>query len=587
MTQKEVNGHPTMTDFPELEDWLFLVREEAGSLARATEIGLDVDLWDRPGIGRTLKGRKIILVFNHVGDDRQAEFEAFNVAKNSGAAIIKVWKPFGLGADKTPTLKELAEHYDLANLLWADEPWKADPWPGDPDKRPGWPCTDLGNAERMAARYSPVLRYCQPWKKWLVWTGQKWEPDCLGKVNAMAKQTVRKILEEAAGISDKEERKRIAAWSFRCESASRIEAMIKLAWSERRVPILPADLDPDHWLLNCENGTIDLRTGQLHDHDKGDMITRMAPVNFDMDAECPLWEMVIQRVFEGSEPLIGFVRRLFGIALTGDVSEQILPIFYGSGANGKSTLLATFMDILGSDYAIMAPPGLLFAHQGDKHPTERASLFGKRLVVDMESAEGARLNEPLVKQLTGSDRIEARRMREDFWSFIPTHKIIMGTNHRPEIKETKNAIWRRVKLVPFNVEIPEVEQVLDLPARLKSEYAGILAWCVRGCLDWQAGGLRTPKEVKEATEEYRADQDIIGAFIIEACIAESSLSVKASRLYESYQGFTERTGEKTITQKAFGIAIRERGFEGYKNNGKWYRGIGLRSEDSEDWTQRD
>lgn len=585
MSDAERNG--AKDDFSVLSDWLFLVREEAGVLARATERGLEVDLWDRPGVSRTLKGRKVILVCNQMGDDRQAEFEAFNVAKTAGAAVIKVWKPFALGSDKTPTLKELAQRFDLANLLWADRPWEYEPWPQSPEKKPGWPCTDLGNAERMASRYSQVLRYCQPWRKWLVWTGQKWEPDCLGKVNAMAKATMRKILEEAAGSPDKEERARLTGWAFRCESAAKIEAMIKLAWSERRVPILPVDLDPDHWLLNCQNGTVDLRTGELRSHDRGDMITRITSVEFDPGATCPLWVATIERIFAGCGPLISFVQRLFGIALTGDVTEQILPIFYGSGANGKSTLLATVLDILGSDYAIMAPPGLLFARHGESHPTERACLFGKRLVVDMESAEGARLNEPLVKQLTGSDRIEARRMREDFWSFIPTHKIVMGTNHRPEIKETKNAIWRRVKLVPFNVEIPEIEQILDLPARLKTEYSGILAWCVRGCLDWRAGGLQTPTEVKDATEEYRADQDTLGCFLSESCITGPTFCTKASHLYERYSKFTEASGERTTTQKSFGIAMRERGFERYTNNGTWYRGIGLRSNDADDWTQRD
>ncbi len=584
-----LNGHAMgeKDDFSILNDWLFLVREEPGVLARATEVGLEVDTWDRPGIGRTIKGRNVIVVLSQIGDDRQAEFEAYNVIKAAGAAIVKVWKPFSLGGDKTRTLKELATRYDLAGLLWADRPWEYAPWTDAPHKRPTWPCTDLGNAERMASRYSPVLRYCQPWKKWLVWNGQRWEPDCMGKVNAMAKATMRKILGEASGEPDKEERKRLAAWAIRCESSSKIESMLKLAWSEERVPIMPGDLDPDHWLLNCENGTINLRTGELNSHDRGDMITRMAPVEFDMDAKCPIWEQAVQKIFAGCEPVISFVRRLCGIALTGDVTEQILPIFYGSGANGKSTVLATILDILGSDYAIMAPPGLLFQRHGDNHPTERACLFGKRLVVDMESAEGARLNEPLVKQLTGSDRIEARRMREDFWSFIPTHKIIMGTNHRPEIKETKNAIWRRVKLVPFKVEIPEMEQILDLPARLKVEYPGILAWCVRGCLDWQDGGLRTPKEVKDATAEYRADQDTLGCFFEELCITNPSAAARSSQLYERYSKFTEGSGEKPMNQKSFGVAMIERGFERYTNNGTWYRGIGLRSEHSDDWTQRD
>src|SRR5262249_33691317 len=150
-------------------------------------------------------------------------------------------------------------------------------------------------------------------------------------------------------------------------------------------------------------------------------------------------------------------------------------------------------------YALVAPPGLLVVKRFESHPTERAVLFGKRLIIDVESAEGARLNETLVKQLTGSDRITGRRMREDFWDFAPTHKLMLCTNHRPEIRETKHAIWRRIKLLPFNVVIPEPEQVKDLPQRLQAEYPGILAWCVRGCLEWQTQGLDVPDEVDIAT----------------------------------------------------------------------------------------
>jgi putative DNA primase/helicase len=223
--------------------------------------------------------------------------------------------------------------------------------------------------------------------------------------------------------------------------------------------------------------------------------------------------------------------------------------------------------------------------RGESHPTERAVLFGKRLVVDVESAEDARLNENLVKQLTGSDRITARRMREDFWEFAPTHKLMLCTNHRPEIKETKNAIWRRIKLVPFTVVIPEAEQIKDLLRRLCGEQAGILAWCVRGCLDWQLKGLGVPEEVAGATAEYRSDQDILASFLTEECVVNPQLSAKATRLYERYRKWTERCGETPANQRAFGMAMTERGFERYTNNGTWYRGLGLRSDGEDDWSQ--
>jgi putative DNA primase/helicase len=273
---------------------------------------------------------------------------------------------------------------------------------------------------------------------------------------------------------------------------------------------------------------------------------------------------------------MGFVQRLFGMALTGDVSEQILPIFFGDGGNGKSTILNALLDILGPDYAIVAPPGLLFKKHSDAHPTAQASLFGMRLVVDLESAEGARLNETLVKQLTGSDRISARRMREDFWTFLPTHKLILCTNHQPTVGETKSAIWRRLKLVPFNVEIPEAEQRHDLPQLLRDEFPGILAWAVRGCVEWVSSGLKTPEIIQTATSEYRDAEDMLGQFIKDACITGPNLRVKSTRLYQAFCNSLQQSSNSLISQTSFGRTMVKRGFVRHESHGIWYLDIDLR-----------
>lgn len=333
-----------------------------------------------------------------------------------------------------------------------------------------------------------------------------------------------------------------------------------------------------HTLLN---GTLDLTTGKLRAHRRSDMLTCLAPVEYDPRARCPLWDALVSRAFGGDEEVIGFVQRLLGMGLTGDISAQLLPIFVGAGANGKSTILGSIMELLGEDHAIVAPPGLLVVKRGDAHPTERASLFRKRLVVDMESAEGATLNTMLVKQLTGGDKITARRMREDFWTFSPTHKIIMCTNHKPIIRETKSAIWRRVKLVPFGVEIPLKEQDLDLSKKLRKEFPGILAWAVRGCREWLTGGLHVPAVIEAATSEYRQGQDVLADFLAENCNidprnSDSPLRVRASDLYSHYRSFMEGSGEAPLSQRAFGEALTERGFERFTSNGTCYRGIMLR-----------
>jgi putative DNA primase/helicase len=490
---------------------------------------------------------------------------------------VSDWLDQGHTLDELWELAKLAPEFNPASIAVDTQLEREAKEASRPSSRQVWPCTDLGNAERMAHQWGLSIRYCKPWKKWLVWTGQRWSLDDLGRLNAMSKSTMRKIYDEAAKATDQRERERLGGWAIRCESVTKINAMLSLVCWEPDIPVLPTAFDADPWLLNCPNGTIDLRKCEIRKHGRADMITRMVPVEFDSGAKCPLWDRTIDTIFAGKSDLIGFVQQIFGMCLTGDASEQILPIFHGSGANGKSTILNALLEILGSDYGIMAPPGLLFQRAYEGHPTERACLFGKRAVVDMESAEGGRLNEALVKQLTGSDRIEARRMREDFWSFEPTHKIIMCTNHRPEIRETKNAIWRRVKLVPFTVEIPEDKQIKDLAQQLKPEYPGILAWCVRGCLDWHNNGLRSPVEVEDATAAYRKEQDALAWFIDEECSVIDTLTCKASVLYERYRKCAELNGRVASSRDAWGAAMTEKGFVRYTNNGTWYRGIALRS----------
>ena len=416
--------------------------------------------------------------------------------------------------------------------------------------------TELGNARRLVRAFGDRIRYCHTWKTWLVWDGKRRLKDDTGEVFRLAKKTVRQIAIEGFNTEDEEKRKALLGWAIKSENKRSIEHMVFLAQSESLVAVRPDVWNQNGWLFNVQNGTIDLRAGKLLEHRRDDLITCLAPTRYDPKVKIPLWLKTLDLVFAKNEAVIGFIQRLFGIALTADVSEQILPIFHGSGANGKTTILATMLKMMGEDYAIMAPPGLLLTRGREGHPTERVVLFGKRLVVDMESAEGARLNENLVKLLTGQEVIQARGMRENFWSFAPTHKLILGTNHKPLIRETKNAIWRRVKLTPFGVEIPTTDQIPDMLERLTAEYPGILAWCVQGCLDWQRDGLRVPKEVTDATQDYRDEQDVLADFIADECTVESSLNAKATQLYERYQRWTERNGETPLPQKSFGSALQ-------------------------------
>jgi putative DNA primase/helicase len=437
--------------------------------------------------------------------------------------------------------------------------------------------TDLANAERFVAQHGQDVRYCYPWRKWLVWTGARWEPDDSGKVHRLAKETVRSIYQEAAEAESESRRKELAKHATGSEAEARIRAMLELAKSE--VPVSPDQLDVDPWVLNCKNGTVDLvRSGELTAHRREDLITKIAPVVLDPHAAAPTWKALLERVLPDAE-IRAFFKRLCGYALTGDTSEHVLPLLYGTGANGKSTVLNALLDTLG-DYAAQAAPDLLLAKQ-NSHPTELADLFGKRFVAGIEVEDGRRLAESLVKQLTGGDRVKARKMRQDFWEFSPTHKVFMAINHKPTVRGTDNAIWRRIRLIPFTETIPPKEQDKRLPEKLRKERAGILAWAVEGCLEWQREGLQAPDEVRKATREYRAEMDVIAAFIDEECVIAEHASATAKALYSAYKAWCEENGEKPESQRRFGGRLRERGYESgrvttgaRKGAVEWY-GIGL------------
>ena len=425
---------------------------------------------------------------------------------------------------------------------------------GSPRTPAGFNRTDLGNAERFIARHGEDVRYCFPWSRWLVWTGARWERDEAGRVYRLAKDAVRGIYEEAAAAEDEEQRKDLAKHAARSEAEAKIKAMLELSKSE--VPISPAELDAEPWLLNAPNGTIDLRTGELREHRREDLLTKMAGANYDPDAEAPAWSATLERVLPSAE-LRGFFKKLAGYAFSGDVSEHILAVLYGTGANGKSTILNALL-AAGGDYGMQAAPDLLVAKKGS-HPTEVADLFGMRLVASIEVEDGRRLAESLVKQLTGGDKVRARRMRQDFWQFDPTHKVFMAVNHKPEIRGTDTAIWRRLRLIPFEQTIPPDEQDRKLPQKLEAELPGILRWVLDGCLAWQREGLQAPAEVRKATGQYRSEMDVIGAFLQDECEIGPAHREPFTTLYKRYEEWCEDGGERAETRRKFNARLKERG----------------------------
>jgi putative DNA primase/helicase len=265
------------------------------------------------------------------------------------------------------------------------------------------------------------------------------------------------------------------------------------------------------------------------------------------------------------------VQRAVGYALTASTTAQCLFFLHGGGANGKSTLL-TLLGLLLGDYARHAAPELLTYKKSDRHPTELADLFGARLVTSVEVDEGKRLAETLVKQMTGGDRMKARFMHADFFQWLPTHKLFLAANHQPQIRGTDYAIWRRIHLIPFTVTIPEGERDEELPAKLEAELSGILNWAIAGCLDWQRNGLGVPQAVKDATNTYRAEQDILGDFLAEKCMKDPQATVLSQTLYAVYAVWCEAGKETALNKNAFGRALTERGF----SDGKGAKGARIR-----------
>jgi len=431
--------------------------------------------------------------------------------------------------------------------------------------------TDAANAARLISRFGEEVRWVGPWDKWLIWDEKRWKIDQTLHIEELAKLVAAKLWKELGReVATRElDRTTVSAmYSFAkiSNNANGVRAMVAMARSEPGVPIGQNELDTKPWLLNVENGTLDLRTGELREHLRTDFMTKLSPVTFDLGADCPRWLEFLQTTFDGNAELIDYIQRLSGYNLTGVTEEHILPFLYGTGANGKSTFCEAFLNVLGSDYSMKAPPDLLMAKRSGSHPTERADLFGKRFVACMETEDGRRMAEALVKELTGGDRMRARRMREDFWEFTPTHHVWIAGNHKPTIIGTDHGIWRRIKLIPFDVVVPDAQQDKKLPAKLAAELPGILNWALAGCLAWQRNGMQEPEIVRDATQEYADEMDDIGQFIEEYCELGSDFMAPATELHQAY--LAARPGSRK-SQQAFGSSLRQRGFE----SGRITRGV--------------
>lgn len=436
--------------------------------------------------------------------------------------------------------------------------------------------TDLGNAQRLVDRHGNDFRHVGDWRAWLTFDGRRWDRDVTGEISRRAKDTARALWREASEASDADDRKARSKHASASESARGIRAMVELAATEPSVAIRSDRLDRDGWLFCAANGTVDLRTSQLREHRREDLITKISPVPYLPDAECPAWETFLGQVI-ADDSVIELLQRLVGYSLSGFTIEQVLIIMFGTGANGKSTFVEAVRYIAG-DYG-QQTPAETFLEQRQGIPADLARLRSARFVAAAETGDGHRLNEALVKRLTGGDTITARFLYGEWFEFEPEFTPWLATNHRPTIRGTDEAIWRRLLLIPFTTTIPAGQRDRDLPAKLRAEAPGILRWAIDGARLWHKHGLQVPDSVRAATSDYRATEDHLGQFIADCCHLDDHAWTPKGDLYKAYEKWAAGSGEEPLSKRNFGTSIRNRGHDETQltsgNRSRIWLGLGL------------
>jgi len=445
--------------------------------------------------------------------------------------------------------------------------------PGDPPN-----CTHVGNGKRFAALCADRAKY-DPGRGWLAYdeTAGVWRPDAL-RAEALAKQVAGAILSEALAEDDEDRRKTLVKWHLASESRPAVMACLDMARSEPGLAVCADDFDADPDLVCAVDCLIDTRTGDRLPHDPAAMMTRQLGTVYDPDATCPLWMDHLGTVTEGRDSLARFLAEFFGMSLTGHTFEQCLAILYGIGANGKSVTLETVRAAAGT-YASNADASTFMAKRDDSS-SGLARLAGARLVTAAETGTSHRLDEALVKQVTGSEPVTARFLYHEHFEFTPRFKLVLSTNHKPRVTGSDHGIWRRIRLVPFDVVIPDAEQDHRLAERLRDELPGVLAWLVNGCLEWREHGLTMPDEIRDATAGYQLEMDPLASFLDARTVTEEGTSVAAGLLYQDYCVWSKETGDQPMSQRAFSARLTERGVNHSgrePGSGRYlYRGFRLR-----------
>ena len=423
--------------------------------------------------------------------------------------------------------------------------------------------TDLWNARLFAHLHADKVRYCERLGGWLYFDGKRWTRSEAGEVERLAKDIPRFMYQLAANEPKESRRTEIAKHAARTEAAGKLAAVLEIAKTEEKINVPPEAFDAQPWLCNVANGTLDLITGELLPHCPEDMLTNISPAEWrGLDAKAERFEQFLSEAFDGDREKIDFLQRAAGYTLSGDMREQVFLFLHGPEAAGKGTFVRAMADVMGT-YAQSTEISTFLTARRDAVRNDIASLVGSRLVTASEPEDGQVFDEGLVKLLTGQDKTKARFLFRESFEFSATFKLWLQGNHRPHIRSTGGAMWRRLLIVPFTRTVPEDRRDKTLGDKFRSpeERAGILAWMVRGCLEWQRAGLRPPASVRAAVAEYRAAEDRLAPFL-EECTGESKVGqVPAGELYAKYKEWAEGAGERPMSKRSFGLRLEEKGFK--------------------------
>lgn len=444
---------------------------------------------------------------------------------------------------------------------------------------------DTGNADRFMDTFGKLVKYSYIDKCWYCYNGGYWETDNEGKVAQYIDMTVDSMRNEKLHVSaDVDPEKAKEAWDkFLKKTRSNSSKKAILSEVQHRVPVLHGEFDQDKTLLNTSNGYVDLSSGILYEHDIKKMFSQQADVDYTDNIDCPEWSEFLDQIFDNDQELIHYIQKAVGYSATGNIKEQVMFILYGNGRNGKSIFIDTISDILGTYAKSMQADSIMVRQNSSGANSDIARLESARLVTSSEPNEGVRLDEGLVKQLTGGDKVTARYLYGKEFEFKPQFKLWLATNHKPIIRGTDDGIWRRLMLIPFKVQIPTDKVDKDLKYKLQRESIGILNWIVEGALMWQREGLNPPVSVTNASRQYREEMDVISLFVDDCCEVSDSYRAPAGEIFKKYQSWANDNSEYSMSKQKFGREMRQK-FEMEKTrNGRFYLGLKISQDSRLNW----